>query len=104
MPFLTSHRESGVDRDIQDGMPAAHSHVWMNDLTTLPVAERSLLWLGTACQTADFSFSLSLPTCLTRHKIVPAQASQITIFFPQSQLKVSNPSCVYLKDEFDQKR
>ena len=93
-----------MDRDIQDGVPAAQSHVWMNDLTTLPVAERSLLRLGTACQTADFSFSLSLPHL--SHKTQDSSCPGISDyhFFPQSQLKVSNPSCVYLKDEFDQKR
>ena len=64
MPFPTSHRKSRVDREIQDGVPAAHNHIWMNDLTTLPVPKHSPLWLGTACQTADFSFSLSLPTSL----------------------------------------
>lgn len=44
-------------------MPVAHGQMWASGLIILPLLDCTLLWLGTASQVANISFSLpaSLP-------------------------------------------
>lgn len=53
-----------MEEEIQDGMLIAQGQIWVNGLTILRVLERSLLWLGTACQAADYFLSSFLPASL----------------------------------------